>query len=277
MIVLGFVIGAGLSLARRNASTVAFASPTPVQSLPPVTPAPTEKPTPLPTDAPTDIPTETPSNPPSGEPSTSASAEVTARATTEASEEAKTTASAAASAEPSASAAPTATPAAKTKAKSSPAATHSVITHPVATAAPVSETEAPVATPQATRTPHVPVAKTTAVAAGSAVASPADAATDFPRLAAAVVRQYLVAVSRGDQDSAYAALGGSPGDRGVQLTEAGIVDARTKIGTVESRGTGDTATVTVDLHTPDGLYYGQYTVRRNDTGAAVIVQHSISK
>ncbi len=31
------------------------------------------------------------------------------------------------------------------------------------------------------------------------------------------------------------------------------------------------------LQTPGGPYYGEYTVRKNDTGAAVIVGHSLVK
>ncbi len=91
------------------------------------------------------------------------------------------------------------------------------------------------------------------------------------------MRQYLEAVKRGDTTSAYAALGAAPGDRGVALTESGVVDSRTHIGRIDSHGTGDTATVEVDLQTPGGPYYGEYTVRKNDTGAAVIVQHSLVK
>ncbi len=266
---LGFVIGAGLSIAgRRNNGGVAFATPTPVQSLPSqrVTPAPTEKPTPEPTEGPTQAPTVAATESPAAQATSSA----TPQATTSASPEAAASSVASASAEPTFEA--SATPIPKPKAA---AATHVAKATPRATAAPIATEEAPSATPLGTRTPHVaPAIKATTVPVASATA---DASRDFAQLAAAVVRQYLAAVSRGDQDSAYAALGGSPGDRSVQLTEAGIVDAHTKIGRIVAHGAGDAATVNVDLQTPDGTYYGQYTVRRNETGAAVIVQHSIGK
>ena len=264
VIVLGFVIGAGLSIAGRRNANVAYSTPTPVQSLPSqlVTPAPTEKPTPEPTEGPTEAPAVEPSS-------------AATRAVAQASPSARR------SATPQPSVEPSATPSgssASAKPKTAAVATRAPKETPLATAAPAATQEAASATPLGTHPPHVVATKAPQAATAVPVANaPADASTDFTRLAAAVVRQYLAAVSRGDEESAYAALGGSPGDRGVQLTEAGIVDAHTKIGKVEAHGAGNAATVNVDLQTPDGVYYGQYTVRRNETGAAVIVQHSIAK
>ena len=264
VIVLGFIIGAGLSIARRNAN-VAYTTPTPVQSLPnqAVTPAPTEKPTPEPTEGPTEAPTVEATDSPAAGATSTATHDV---------------ALASPSAMPKSSVGPTASPVSSPKAKANAvaAATHAPKA-PVVTTIPTTTPEL-AATPLATHAPHAVATKAPQGATAVPVANaPADASSDFTRLAAAVVRQYLAAVSRGDQESAYAALGGSPGDRGVALTEAGIVDARTKIGKVEAHGGANSATVNVDLQTPDGTYYGQYTVHRNETGAAVIVQHSIAK
>ena len=102
--------------------------------------------------------------------------------------------------------------------------------------------------------------------------------TAFAKLSAAVVRQYLEAVKRGDQDGAYAALGSTPGAKGVTLTEQGVVDSQTRVGRIDAHAAAnDNALVSVQLQTANGPYYGQYTVHKTETGAAVIVAHSIVK
>jgi len=92
------------------------------------------------------------------------------------------------------------------------------------------------------------------------------------------VRQYLAAVGRGDEESAYAALGAAPGDRGASLGEASVVDSRAKVSHLESHAlaNGD-ALVNVVVTTAAGPYYGTYTVHRLDTGAAVITSHELTK
>lgn len=251
VIVLGFVIGAGWSLlANRHQSdtaTVALATATPQSdTLPSITPVSASVPEPSP--SPLAQTTTTPS-----------------RATPSASHTPKR----AASPESTVSALPTVkvtaiVTAAATKAPT-PKAASSVVALATRAAA-----EAPPPPPLVAATAH-------AVVTPPASATAVDVSHDFDRLAAAVVRQYLEAVKRGDSSAAYAALGASPGDRGASLTEAGIVDAHTRIGRIDSHGTSDTATVEVDLQTAGGPYYGEYTVRKNDTGAAVIVQHSLVK
>ena len=89
------------------------------------------------------------------------------------------------------------------------------------------------------------------------------------------MRGYLAAVQRGDTDSAYAALGSSPG--GSDIPEQGVVTSASRIKHVEARGAGDAASVNVDFQTPSGFFFGQYTVRRTPSGAAIIVQHAIIK
>jgi hypothetical protein len=87
----------------------------------------------------------------------------------------------------------------------------------------------------------------------------------------------LAAVARGDIDGANAQLGGTAGTSGSPLPETGIVTRATRIEHVEARGGPDAVTVNVDMSTPNGAYFGQYTVHRTANGAAVIVQHSIFK
>jgi hypothetical protein len=125
-----------------------------------------------------------------------------------------------------------------------------------------------------------PLAQPAEASAGPAAtgASQDYADSDFARLSAGVVRSYLGAVMRGDQDSAYAAFGATPGDKGIILTEQGIIDPGTQIVRVDARQTGDNAaTVAVDLQTAKGSYFVQYFLKRSPTGAALITNHEIIK
>ncbi|MGP6158785.1 MAG: hypothetical protein ACLPYS_14985 [Vulcanimicrobiaceae bacterium] len=102
--------------------------------------------------------------------------------------------------------------------------------------------------------------------------------SDFAQLSAGVVRNYLGDIMRGDEESAYAAFGAAPGDRGIIFSEQGIVDAQTQIVRVDARQTGtDAATVDVVLKTSKGQYFAQYFLKRSPTGAALITDHEMIK
>ncbi len=104
----------------------------------------------------------------------------------------------------------------------------------------------------------------------TASAAAADAGA-FSALAVAVARQYLGAVERGEPTAAYAALGAAPGDKR-------IVDPATRIGRIDAQpGAGGDVFLTVPLRTASGPYVATYTVRRSESGAAIIVDHAISK
>jgi hypothetical protein len=111
-------------------------------------------------------------------------------------------------------------------------------------------------------------------------ASPAasvDADTDFARLAAVVVRQYIAALERGDDAAAYGAFGVPDGSSGVTFVEKRYVDRTTRIGRVSSSGTDDAATVDVELETGGTTYFAQYFLTRSASGSAVIQRHTIAK
>lgn len=250
VIVLGFVIGAGLSLAgRHDVTLVAAVSPPPQanRTFAPVTPAPTERPTAQPTQA----PTEKPSRVSATFAPSSATATVVDKATLR-------------------PRAVTAAPAASfASATGRPIARDT--SSPAAAVAQASVTLSPASPGEASST-LVPAPVSNASAGGTQ----ADSA--FAKLSAAVVRQYLEAVKRGDQDGAYAALGASPGSKGASLSEAGVIDSQTRVGRIDAHAAAnDDALVSVQLQTASGPYYGQYTVHKTDTGAAVIVAHSIVK
>jgi hypothetical protein len=134
-------------------------------------------------------------------------------------------------------------------------------------------TVAPTAEP--TREPtEAPTAQPTAVPTAAQVSVDAD--TDFARLAGNVVRQYLLSIARGDTTSAYAVLSPAPG-AGSAAPEVGAIDSSLRISKIQARGSGDAATVNVDLTTASGPYSGQYTVHRSATGAAIIVSHTFGK
>jgi hypothetical protein len=253
VIVLGFVIGAGFSMAGRHG-----ASPGNVALV-----TPSAEPTQSPTFAPATL---APLATPRAVESVTASAAPTHTHTPEPIAHApspRPTITLAASPEPSYSASPR-----------------------LATAKPVAMAK-PVATmkPVATATPHVALTKAPAPSpiasvAPSATAAPAttvDADSDFGRLSASVVRQYLRALGRGDTASAYGAFGVSPGSGGVAFSEQSAMQAPGQILSITARGNNQTQYVTVDIGTPTGTYYATYGVHRTSTGAAVIVTHSISK
>jgi hypothetical protein len=152
----------------------------------------------------------------------------------------------------------------------------------VATAPPEATPVPPPAPPTPRVTPEPIEAATPALAPASAptrVPTPqvgaVDADGEFSRLAGSVVRQYLLSLAAGDTESAYAALAQPPGAGGVP--ELGAVDSSLHIEKIEARGTDSAATVNVDVTTASGPYYGQYTVHRSATGAAVIVSHTFAK
>ncbi|MFY9781267.1 MAG: hypothetical protein WAJ85_12265, partial [Candidatus Baltobacteraceae bacterium] len=158
----------------------------------------------------------------------------------------------------------------------------SVAPAPRATAAPVRASSA--AALKATPEPaHEPAAEQSHVKPSEPAAAPAGASSDyadsgFARLSDGVVRAYLGALMRGDEDSAYAAFGAAPGDRGIIFIEQGIVDAKTQIARVDARQTGtDAATVDVTLRTAKGQYFAQYFLKRSPTGAALITDHEMIK
>ncbi len=267
VIVLGFVIGAGLSMAGhgggssgQNVAQTATAMPTQSPTFAPATLAPLATPRPLPTasiasdtsPAATQSPVRTSPSPhatsshaPSPVPS--ATAHVAAAA-------------------PSASVAPA-------TAKPSPMSTRTAST---LLASPV--TPAPLHSHAASaKSPAPTVAASVPPSATAVPATTVDADSDFGRLSASVVRQYLRALGRGDTASAYGAFGVSPGSGSVAFPEQAAMQAPGEIVDITSHGNNETQYVTVDISTPDGKYYATYGVHRTPTGAAVIVTHSIVK
>jgi hypothetical protein len=157
-----------------------------------------------------------------------------------------------------------------------PSATSRKTQAAVRAAAPASAAPSTLAPATAAPATAAPPTGAPATATPAAVAHD-DVTSDFGRLAAGVVRAYLAAIARGDTDAAYAQLGTAPNVSATALPEIGIVTRATRIVHVEARGGEDAVTVNVDMQTPSGAYFGQYTVHRSPSGAAVIVQHSIFK
>jgi hypothetical protein len=247
VIVIGFVIGAGLSVVGKHGSpdVAALATSSP-QAEPSATatataPARPRAPTPIPAAARTPKPSPLPSD----------------------------------TAAPSPSPSPDASPAQRpTSAAAVTQAPH------VAQATNRPATQAPIAA-----TTHAPVTPATiAPTVAPASAAPASVPTtvldsdgEFSKLAGNVVLQYLLSIARGDTDSAYAALGDGPGSHAGSLPEVGTLDSTMHISKIEAHGSDSGATVTVDLTTASGPYYGQYTVHKSSTGAAIIVSHTFGK
>ncbi len=237
VIVLGFVIGAGFSFLGHRSDPVAVATQSPRPTEQEATDPPVVLVTPAPTEKPTPEPTDEPTEKPTATPKPTPTPKPTKPPAAVADVSAEPT-SADESASPDAQASPVATESASARAT------------PLAAARPV-----------------------------PAVSQPSDSGDpSFVRLSSDVVKQYLLAVAHGDDAAAYAALGASPGDRGANLTEAGVVDTKTRFGRSDAQPVANgNVVVTVPFQTTMGAYIGTYTVHRNDTGAAVIVSHSLSK
>lgn len=275
VVVLGFIVGAALSLGGRRGdpAVVAVVTASPVVTAE----ATSQSETPAPADSPV------PASPKRVAPVRTTRAPATPAPVTPAP---RAPAPAPATAAPAAAATParTSRPAVATGvpvAKAHPAQT---ALPPSALAAPSVPTARPRRIAEATaplvRKPSAATAATSAELSGTAPADAAaatdDADSEFAKLASAVVRQYVAAIGRGDEATAYAAFG--PGAAGnVKLIESGVLDGTTRIRHVEARGVGNNATVNVDLKTAKGLYFGQYTVRRTDSGAALITEHALNK
>lgn len=154
-------------------------------------------------------------------------------------------------------------------------ATPPEIVAPHATPAPV--TPNPTRAPASVRSP-APTATIPSYAVVATVqprAAPTDEAdSDFARLSAGVVRAYFAALARGDDASALAAL--DPSKRR-DLGEREFVDSSLRIVSLDAHGTGDSATVNVDLSTTKGAYFEQFYLHRTSTGAALIVEHTYIK
>jgi len=258
VIVIGFIIGAGLSVMGHHGSgdTVALATSSPLADET-ESAAPTAVPTPIPGVAkkaklvatPSAVETASPKPSPSERASQRPSSSPVARAS--------------AASAPPASATPTAHAVTATPARVAAlaTATHHVATPPATLAPTEAPTLAASAVPVATMTP----------------AAVLDAQGAFSTLAGNVVRQYLLSIARGDTDSAYAALGDAPGSHPDSVPEIGTVDSTMHIAKIMARGSDSSATVDVDLTTSAGPYYGQYTVHKSATGAAIIVSHTFGK
>lgn len=257
VIVLGFIIGAGLSLVGKRGGdpasqsvAVVTAAPTTAQpTLAPVTPAPTDPPTPIPTDPPAAI-----VSPDVASPVPATRAPATHAPATHAPTQSPVTA------------APSNPPATSPPRTSAPAT-------PTARAA--ASVARPVTAPRAVVTP-ARVANASPVAPTDAPPSSDDADSEFAKLATSVVRQYVAAIARGDDATATAAFGPDAAGN-VKLIESGVIDSSTHISHVEARSAGDNVTVNVDLKSPKGLLFGQYTVHRTPSGAALITDHAINR
>jgi hypothetical protein len=95
----------------------------------------------------------------------------------------------------------------------------------------------------------------------------------FSGQAQATVRRYLDALIAGNENGAYAALGASPGDANVQLSEEAFIDRGTRITSMRTTHVDQNgATVETEIHSTRGAYYATYHVVNGPSGP-VIDQH----
>lgn len=188
---------------------------------------------------------------------------------------------------PTASASPSPSPAPTPSAKPSPTPAATVTPTAAPTASPV-PTIAPSAPPRPT-----PTAAKAAVAALAAVPSPVasvrPSATAVPapvapaavrpppspaEAAVSVVRRYIDALIAGNESSAYAALGGTSSDRGLDLKEEAFLDKDARITSMRaSRSDGSGTTVDAEIVSNRGSYVATFHV----TNGNIINQHDYIK
>jgi hypothetical protein len=273
VVILGFVIGAGLSMAGRHGSSPQVATAPVATDEPTATPAPTLAP--LATARPV-VPATAFARDETASPEPSALASPTAKP------KPKPSVTHVALASPLPSAAPSVAPSIEVSAAVTPTpaavrAHHATTVDATKTVAPPAVTKKPTATSVPDAAPNASVAPASTTAAPPTAAQPGaiEADSDFGRLSANVVRQYLRALARGDTQSAAGAF--PPGTPNLTFPEQPILDASATIGTISARGSSQTQTVNAAISTANGNYTGTYTVQRTATGAAVIVSHSLYK
>ena len=82
---------------------------------------------------------------------------------------------------------------------------------------------------------------------------------------------------RGDEPAAFAALGGAPGDKGLNLSEEEFLNAKARILSVQTHARGEaSATVEVEIASPKGTYYATFRVAPGNQGP-VIESHDFIK
>jgi hypothetical protein len=88
--------------------------------------------------------------------------------------------------------------------------------------------------------------------------------------AQAVVRRYLGALMAGDEDGAYAALGGAAGARGFELKEGAFLSRDARIASLRTRQAGaGSATVDAEIVTATGTYAVTFHVTNRPNGAVI--------
>ncbi len=84
------------------------------------------------------------------------------------------------------------------------------------------------------------------------------------------MRRYLGALMAGNEDAAYAALGGAAGARGFDLKEEAFLNRDARIASVRTRQAGATsATVDVEIVTASGTYSATFHVTTAAAGAVI--------
>jgi hypothetical protein len=114
-----------------------------------------------------------------------------------------------------------------------------------------------------------------------ALATSASMATPAPRVAVvpthpfavqaeSTVRRYLDALIAGNEGSAYAAFGATPGDPNVRLTEEAFIDRGAHIASLRTTHADATgATVEAEIVSSRGSYFATYHVSGSPSGPVI--------
>lgn len=100
--------------------------------------------------------------------------------------------------------------------------------------------------------------------------------SEFAGESAQTVKAYLLALQSGDENTAYALLGGQPGSPGLVLSEEAFMDRTARIVSIHATGTSTSATAQADIVTPTGEYIATYQLERGPMGP-IIRSHDFTR
>jgi hypothetical protein len=100
--------------------------------------------------------------------------------------------------------------------------------------------------------------------------------SEFAGESAQAVHAYLNALQSGDENEAYALLGGQPGSPGLVLSEEVFMDRTARIVSIHATGTGTTATAQADITAQGGEFVATYQLVRGPLGP-VIRSHDFTR
>ncbi len=97
------------------------------------------------------------------------------------------------------------------------------------------------------------------------------------RRAERLVRNYIHALIRGDEVTAFHDLGASPGDKSANLSEESFIDHSANITSITGQTDAVGTSVQAEVDAKHGLYFLTFKVAPNSDGKLIITEHDFIK